>query len=90
MIDVFHGVFRHCVSMSIASIFQKIKLIAELVLRILTSWIAENSTGTASNVGLSARINIVPGGRLQRIRCVRRIDIDAIRAVVSTKLWVYG
>ena len=91
MIDVFHGIVRHCMSMSIASIFQEIELITKLVLRVFTSRITKDSAGTASDVGLSIVVNIVSGVcRLQRIRCVGRIDVDAIRAVMPTKLWVDG
>ena len=91
MIDVFHGIVRHCMSMSIASIFQEIELITKLVRRVFTSRITKDAAGTASDVGLSIVVNIVSGVcRLQRIRCVGRIDVDAIRAVMPTKLWVDG
>lgn len=91
VIDVLHGIVRHCMSMSIASIFQEIELITKLVLRVFTSRITKDSAGTASDVGLSIVVNIVSGVcRLQRIRCVGRIDVDAIRAVMPTKLWVDG
>ena len=84
MINIFHCVFWHHSngSMSIASIFQEVKVVAELIFRIFGSWVTKNSTCTSAHMRLAARIYICPRGCLKRVRGVGRIDVDTIRAVV--------
>ena len=84
MIDVFHGIFRHHSNgaMSIASIFQEVKVVAELIFRIFGSWVTKNSAGTSSHMGLAARVYVSARRRLQGVCCVGRVDVDAIRTIV--------
>lgn len=90
MIDVLEGIIGDPDrTMSVASVFQDVELVAELILGIITSGrIAKDTTGTPSDVGLTAGINIMTGGRLKRVRGVGRVHVDAVGTVVSTELRV--
>ena len=84
MIDVFRGIFRHHSngSMSIASIFQEVKVVAELIFRIFGSWVTENSTGTSPHMGVAARVYVCARRCLQGVCGVGRVDVDAIGTIV--------
>ena len=90
VIDVLQGIIRHPDwTMSIASVFQDIQLVAKLILGIIvTSRIAKDPTGTPSNVGLASGIDVMSGGRLKRVRGVGRIHIDAVGTVMSVEFRV--
>lgn len=64
-------------------------MVAELILGILGSWIAEYPAGTSADMGLTARIDVRPRGCLQRVCCVRGVDIDAVGAVMPRKTDVF-
>ena len=89
VVDVLDAVLRHDMAVTVASVLQQVELVTELVLRVLTRYgVPKNSARTAPDV--AGPVDVVTGGRLQRVRRVGGVDVDTVGAVVSVEGGVIG